>query len=104
MEDLADIPLELHFAAQPMVKVAVEVVSVKSYTLRAKLRTNAQIDDIDLSQVTEARIEARNPVFLIEELRKAFIRLGEENGYEDDFDMKWNLCENIEFVFPSWYR
>lgn len=99
MEDLADIPLELHFAAQPMVKVAVEVVSVKSYTLRAKLRTNAQIDDIDLSQVTEARIEARNPVFLIEELRKAFIRLGEENGYEDDFDMQWNLCENIEFVF-----
>ena len=99
MEDLADIPLELHFAAQPMVKVAVEVVSVKSYTLRAKLRTNAQIDDIDLSQVTEARIEARNPVFLIEELSKAFIRLGEENGYEDDFDMKWNLCENIEFVF-----
>jgi len=99
MEDLADIPLELHFAGQPMVKVAVEVVSVKSYTLRAKLRTNAQIDNIDLSQVTEARIEARNPVFLIEELRKAFIRLGEENGYEDDFDMQWNLCGNIEFVF-----
>lgn len=99
MEDLADIPLELHFAGQPMVKVAVEVVSVKSYTLRAKLRTNAQIDGIDLSQVTEARIEARNPVFLIEELRKAFIRLGEEQGYEDDYDMQWNLCENIEFVF-----
>ncbi|WFF73667.1 ATP-binding protein [Proteiniclasticum sp. QWL-01] len=99
MEDLADIPLELHFAGQPMVKVAVEVVSVKSYTLRAKLRTNAQIDDIDLSQVTEARIEACNPVFLIEELRKAFIRLGEENGYDDDYDMQSNLCENIEFVF-----
>ena len=48
MEDLADIPLELHFADQPMVKVAVEVVNVKSYTLRAKLRTNAQIDGIDL--------------------------------------------------------
>lgn len=99
MEDLADIPLELHFAKQPMVKVAVEVVSVKSYSLRAKLRTNAQIDGIDLSEVTEARIEARNPVFLIEELRKAFIKLGEENGYEDDFDMQLNLCENIEFVF-----
>lgn len=99
MEDLADIPLELYFAGRPTVKVAVEVVSVKSYTLRAKLRTNAQIDEIDLSQVTEARIEARNPVFLIEELRKAFIRLGEENRYEDDFDMQRNLCENIEFVF-----
>lgn len=99
MEDLADIPLELHFASQPMVKVAVEVVSVKSYTLRAKLRTNAQIDGINLSLVTEARIEAKNPVFLIEELWKAFIRLGDENGFEDDFNMQENLCENIEFVF-----
>jgi superfamily I DNA and/or RNA helicase len=99
MEDLADIPLELHFINQPMVKVAVEVVNVKSYTLRAKLRTNAQIDGIDLSLVTEARIEAKNPVFLIEELRKAFIRLGEDNGFEDNFNMQENLCENIEFVF-----
>ena len=99
MEDLADIPLELHFTDQPMVKVAVEVVNVKSYTLRAKLRTNAHIDGIDLSKVIEARIEARNPVFLIEELRKAFIKLGEDNGYDDDFNMQGNLCENIEFVF-----
>jgi len=72
---------------------------VKSYTLRAKLRTNADIDCVDLSAVVEARIEARNPVFLIEELRKAFISLGEENGYDDDYDMQGNLCENIEFVF-----
>jgi hypothetical protein len=99
MEDLADIPLELHFAEKPMIKVAVEVVNVKSYTLRAKLRTNVQIDGIDLSQVVEARIEARNPVFLIDELRKAFDKLGEDHGYKDDFDMQSNLCENIEFIF-----
>ena len=99
MEDLADIPLELHFTDQPMVKIAVEVVNVKSYTLRAKLRTNAHIDGIDLSRVIEARIEARNPVFLIEELRKAFIKLGEDNGYDEDFNLQNNLCENIEFVF-----
>lgn len=95
MEDLADIPLELHFANQPMVKVAVEVVNVKSYTLRAKLRTNAQIDGVDLSLVTEARIEAKNPVFLLEELRKAFNKL----EFDDDYDMQSNLCGNIEFVF-----
>ncbi len=99
MEDLSDIPLELHFAHQPMVKVAVEVVNVKSYTLRAKLRTNTQIDGVDLSLVTEARIEARNPVFLIEELKKAFIKLGDENGYDDDFNMQENLSANIEFIF-----
>lgn len=95
MEDLADIPLELHFANQPMVKVAVEVVNVKSYTLRAKLRTNAQIDGVDLSLVTEARIEAKNPAFLMEELRKAFNKL----DFYDVYDMQSNLCENIEFVF-----
>ncbi|WP_075980805.1 AAA domain-containing protein [Bacillus massilinigeriensis] len=95
MEDLADIPLELHFANQPMVKVAVEVVNVKSYTLRAKLRTNAQIEGVDLSLVTEARIEAKNPVFLLEELRKAFNQL----DFDDDYDMQNNLCGNIEFVF-----
>ncbi|OMF66375.1 AAA domain-containing protein [Paenibacillus sp. FSL R5-0766] len=95
MEDLADIPLELHFENHPMVKVAIEVVNVKSYTLRVKLRTNAQIEGVDLSLVKEARIVAKNPVFLLEELRKAFNKL----GFEDDYDMKGNLCENIEFVF-----
>lgn len=95
MEDLADIPLELHFTNQPMVKVAVEVVNVKSYILRAKLRTNAQIDGVDLSLVTEARIEAKSPVFLMEELRKAFNKL----DFDDDYNMQSNLCENIEFVF-----
>ncbi|MBN8647955.1 MAG: ATP-binding protein [Caulobacterales bacterium] len=99
MEDLADIPLELHFANQPSVKVAVEVINVKSYTLRAKLRTNVQIDGLDLSQVIEAKIQAKNPVFLLEELRKAFINLGDERGFEDDFDMQKSLSENIEFIF-----
>ena len=95
MEDLADIPLELYFANQPMVRLAVEVVSVKSYTLRAKLRTNVQIDGVDLSLVTEARIEAKNPLFLLEELRKSFNEL----DFDDDYDMQNNLCDNIEFVF-----
>jgi hypothetical protein len=99
MEDLADIPLELCFEGESSKKVAIEVVNVKSYTLRAKLRANADIDNIDLSAVTEARIEAKNPVFLIKELRKAFIQLGEKNGYGDDYDMQGNLCENIEFIF-----
>lgn len=99
IEDLADIPLELYCGSKLVSKPAIEVVNVKSYTLRVKLRTNADISDVDLSSVTEARIVARNPVFLIEELRKAFIRLGDDNGYDDDFDMQSNLCDNIEFVF-----
>jgi flagellar biosynthesis GTPase FlhF len=95
MEDLADIPLELHFADQPTVKVAIEGINVKSYTLRAKLKTNARIDDVDLSLVTEAKIDTKNPVFLLEELRKAFNEL----NLDDNYNMRDNLCKNIEFVF-----
>jgi len=95
MEDLSDIPLVLHFLNQPSIKVAVEVVNVKSYTLRAKLKTVAQIDGVDLSLVTEAKIEAKNPVFLWDELRKQFNSL----GFDDDYNLQTNLCENIEFVF-----
>ncbi len=76
-------------------RIAVEVVNVKSYTLRAKLRTNAEIDEVDLSLVTEAKIEAKNPAFLIEELRKSLNKL----PYDDSYNMQNNLCENIEFVF-----
>jgi len=95
MEDLADIPLELHFRNQQTKKVAIEVVNVKSYTLRVKLRTGVELEDIDLSLVTEAKIEAKNPGFLLGELKKQFFRL----ELEDEENMKENLCENIEFVF-----
>lgn len=98
MEDLADIPLVLHFGTQTKT-LAIEVANVKSYTLRVKLKSHVDISDIDFSIVTEARIDAKSPVFLLEELRKQINALGEDNGYEDSFDMQGNLCENIEFVF-----
>ena len=94
MEDLADIPLVLHMGDQKKT-VAIEVASVKSYTLRVKLKNGADIDGMDLSTVTEATINAKSPVFLLEELRKQFAEL----TLADDFNMKDNLCENIEFVF-----
>ena len=94
MEDLADIPLVLRFGEQTKT-LAIEVANVKSYTLRVKLKSHVDIEDLDLSKVTEARIDARSPVFLLEELRKQF----DELDYDADFNMQENLCENIEFVF-----
>ncbi|MDY4784097.1 AAA domain-containing protein [Pygmaiobacter massiliensis] len=94
MEDLADIPLQLRFGDQTKT-LAIEVANIKSYTLRVKLKSHVDISDLDFSKVTEARIDAKSPVFLLEELRKQFLAL----GYEDDYDMQENLCENIEFVF-----
>ncbi|MGI6336698.1 MAG: AAA domain-containing protein [Eubacteriales bacterium] len=94
MEDLADIPLVLHMGDQTKT-VAIEVANIKSYTLRVKMKNSADIQGIDLSCVTAATIDAKSPAFLIDELRKQFI----DFGYEDDFDMQEQLCENIEFVF-----
>ncbi|WP_186430047.1 ATP-binding protein [Clostridium sp. BSD9I1] len=94
MEDLADIPLVLSIGGQTKT-LAIEVANIKSYTLRVKLKSHVEIQELDLSKVTEARIDAKSPVFLLEELRKQFIEL----GYVDDYNMQENLCENIEFVF-----
>lgn len=105
MEDLANIPLALYFGKEltKNITVEVEVVSVKSYTLRAKLRQGEEqkIDDEDLSQVTDALIITKNPVFLIDALKKAFASLVDGNGdlYNDDFNMQKNLSKDIEFIF-----
>lgn len=94
MEDLADIPLVLHMGDQTKT-VAIEVANIKSYTLRVKLKNATDIEGIDLETVTSATIDAKSPVFLLEELRKQFAEL----GFDDDYNMQENLCENIEFVF-----
>lgn len=94
MEGLSDIPLILHYS-NDVVSVAVEVTDVKAYTLRVKLKKGEDISGIDLSQVTEAKIESQSPMFLLDELRKQFLEL----GFEDEYNLRDNLCENIEFVF-----
>lgn len=94
MEDLADIPLVLHMGDQTK-KLVIEVASIVSYTLRVKLKNGTDIADIDLNTVSSATIDAKSPAFLLEALRKQFAEL----ELADDFNMKDNLCENIEFVF-----
>lgn len=98
VEDFADIPLVLQFQNTTR-KLIIEVINVKSYTLRVKLKAQEDLSGIDFSKVIEARIDAKSPVFLLEELRKKFLLLGQDRGFDDDFDMMKNLCSNIEFVF-----
>ena len=94
MEELADIPLLLIFEDETK-KLPIEVMNIKSYTLRVKLKPNVDISNIDFSAVKEARITAQNPVFLLEELKKQFAKL----NFDDDYDMQSNLCSNIDFIF-----
>ena len=94
MEELADIPLILVFENETK-KLPIEVISIRSFTLRVKLKPNADMSGIDFNAVKEARITAQNPVFLLEELKIQFSKL----ELDDDYDMQENLCSNIDFVF-----
>ncbi len=94
IEDFTDISLVLH-TANGQKSVVIEAASVQSYTLRVKLRSSAEIRGLDLNSVTEAKIDVKSPAFILEELRNKF----SEFNYTDDFDMRANLCKNIEFVF-----
>lgn len=94
MEDLADIPLTLHYGNETK-RVAIEVINVKSYSVRAKLKSGVELENIDLSLVNEAKIEAQNPTFLLKELINGFNSL----DFEDDLNLKSNLPTNIEFIF-----
>ncbi len=94
MEDLADIPLLLQ-TSQGQQKVPIEVTSVRGYTLRVKAKSAIDIQKIDFSDVKEARIEAVNPTFLTEELRRAFSAL----DLEEDFNLQVNLTDKISFIF-----
>lgn len=98
MEDISDIPLVLSMGDQTKTLI-IEVASIRSYTLRVKLKKGSDVEGIDFSTVNAATIDAKSPAFLLEELKKRFTQLGEDNGWADDFSLKKNLCKNIEFVF-----
>lgn len=94
IEDIGDLQIRLYHGEESKT-VTVEVVSVKEYTLRAKLKKSADISDLDLSKVSRIVIDIKNPVFILEELRKAFNQL----GLEDEYNLQQNLPEDIRFIF-----
>ncbi|MBD5648219.1 MAG: AAA family ATPase [Desulfovibrio sp.] len=98
LEDLSDITLLIHFGDESK-SVLLEAMSVKSFTLRAKLRKKAQLDGLNLAQATGATLEVKSRTFLFKELYDAFMNLGNASCWADGHDLHARLPENIEFVF-----
>ncbi|MCG7856693.1 AAA domain-containing protein [Flavihumibacter sediminis] len=94
IEDIGDLQIRLYQGDESK-SVTVEVVSVKEYTLRTKLKKSVDLSDIDLSKVSRIVIDVKNPVFILEELRKAFYQL----DFVDNFNLQQNLTERIRFIF-----
>lgn len=94
IEDTGDLQLKL-YTGDVFKTVTIEVVSLREYSLRAKLKKITDITDIDLAAVTKAVIDINNPIFILDELRKAFNQL----QLADNFNLQANLSPNIRFVF-----
>ena len=94
IEDISDVAMILRGDGFEKL-VAIEVVNIRSYTLRVKLKNLDQIKGIKLEEVKQATISIQNPVFLLDELKKAFEKL----PLNDSDNLQQMLCENIRFVF-----
>lgn len=96
IEELSDLRVDLYDLEGGMTSITVDVVSVKNFTLRAKLADKSSLK-LDPGRIKEAVIKVKSPAFLLEALRMAF----EDLKLSDDFNLRDNLpdADRIEFVF-----
>ena len=95
IEEFSGVRVDLDFGNGRTGKLRVESFTAKEFSLLGKVESASELNGIQLDEVLEARIEVKNPSFLLQELLDRFreLRFGEK------FDMKANLTPDIEFVF-----
>ena len=87
--------LTLRIPGQRDIETVIESMSVMSFRLRAKIRILPGMESIDYSKVVEAKTVATRPDFLLASLKEGVEAL----GYEENYNLKENLPEDIKFVF-----
>jgi len=94
IENMGDIQLKLQLEEERRT-IAVEVVSIKDFSLRAKLKSPEEIEGIDFKKIRGAVLEVQNTIFTLEELLKAFHAL----PFQDEDNLKTLLPKNVRFIF-----
>lgn len=94
IEAMGDITLKLQLEKERRT-VEVEVVSIKDFSLRAKLKSPEEIEGVDFKKIRGAVLEIQNTIFTLEELIKSF----DELDFEDSSNLKTLLPETIRFIF-----
>ncbi len=74
IEDMADLSLQLQQGTETK-NVFIDIVSIKAFTLRARLKSVTEIETLDLNKIQQAVIEIKNPTFILEKLKAAFRQL-----------------------------
>ncbi|NJN77779.1 MAG: AAA family ATPase [Saprospiraceae bacterium] len=94
IEMMGDMTLKIQLADERR-SLAVEVVSIKDFSLRAKLKSPEEIEGIDFQKVSGGILEIQNTIFTLEALVEAFKNL----DFEDNHNLQTTLTPNINFVF-----
>jgi len=94
IENMGDIQLKIQLEDERRT-LAVEVVSIKDFSLRAKLKSPEEIEGIDFKKIRGAVLEVQNTIFTLEELLKAFHAL----PFQEEDNLKSLLPKNIRFIF-----
>ena len=94
IEDAGDIVIKLQLEHERR-NLAVEVVSIKENSLRAKLKSPEEIADIDFKKIRGATLEIQNTIFVLEELCNAF----DELPFDDNHNVQAHLQRDIRFIF-----
>jgi len=95
IEEFSGVRVDLDFGSGRMGKLRVESFTAKEFSLLGRLDSADDLNGIDLDEVLEARIDVKNPSFLLQELLDRFREL----GFDEKYDMKAGLTPDIEFVF-----
>lgn len=97
LEEIGGLTVAFKFLNKDDISLTFEVANVKDFTLRLKAKASdaAILKSILCSKMTKAIIEINNPVEIISKLKVAF----ESLPYNDEFNFKNNLNENLSFVF-----
>lgn len=100
VEDHPDLKLRLYLRGnQPPRTLKIDVVSVKDFTLRAKMSA-ADLASIDPAQVQRASIQVQSPAFLLDELVKQFNGLASKPySFSPEHNLQTSLPQNLRFIF-----
>ena len=94
IEAMGDMSLKIQLETERKT-LAVEVVSIKEFSLRAKLKTPEEVVGIDFKKVRGAVLDIQNTIFTLEELLRAFEKL----PFENQDNLKLLLPQKLRFIF-----
>jgi hypothetical protein len=94
IEDAGDITLKLQLENERR-NIAIDVVSIKEASLRAKLKSPEEVADLDFTKIRGATLEIQNTIFILKELCNAF----DDLPFADNHNVQAHLLKDIRFIF-----